>query len=127
MRAYLRRGRANEVGDRSITGYRVVRIDRIEKARTIGRAYFEPLAANAERDLQTIIECKNLILSEQRERTLSIRRVVEGAERRRVRLKDRFALIFKPGRRQIMTAYLKIAAAVERVGCAIVDRDKGEI
>ena len=43
MRAQLCVGGANEIGDRAIAGNRVVRIDCVEKSRTIGRANAEPL------------------------------------------------------------------------------------
>src|SRR3954454_20906957 len=127
MRAQLGIARANKVSNRTVAGDGIIRGDRRQETRAVGSANAKGLAANAERDLQAVREQKDLVLSKERHGSLLVRRVVNRAEGRRRRLKDRFVLVFKTTGSQVVPAESKVRGSIKRVGAAVIDALEGEV
>src|SRR5712692_10624253 len=73
--------RAKEISDRAIASKRPLRRNRAQKTGAIRSADAEELAARAQRNLQAIVEQKDLILAEHGDGSLPVGRVVNRAER----------------------------------------------
>src|SRR5689334_10239280 len=127
VRSQLRTRAANEVCDGPVTGSRTLGLAALQHARTIRTPDAIPLPAHTNREAQSIVKKRQLILSEDRKRPLAIRGVVESRERRGRALEQRLTLELKSTRKQIGLRKVKIHATVDCVDVAIVDVLKLEI
>src|ERR1044072_250239 len=90
------------------------------KAGTICGTDAEPLRARSQRDLQSIVKQKNLVLRKERTGALAVRGVVNRAEGWNGRLEDGFTLVLEANRGQIVPAETEVKARVESIGLALV-------
>src|ERR1051326_178730 len=127
VRSQLSARAANEVCDRTVTGRGALGFATLQNTWSIRTPDAIPLATHTNRETQSIVKKRQLVLPENSSRSLTVGGVVEKGKRRRRALEQRYTLAVETCTQQIRFREVEIHATIDCVDVAVVDVLKLEI